>query len=90
MPARFQDFRVTSPRGRSRAIAQRIAARDAELATLRAGNPHPKLWKKFDTPEFGAGRNVRFGDLDGDGRLDMLFAQNIPRCAATPSITSVA
>jgi hypothetical protein len=25
------------------------------------------------------GRNVRFGDLDGDGQLDMLFAQNVPK-----------
>ena len=42
-------------------------------------NPRPKLWKKFETPGFGAGRNVRFGDLDGDGVPDMLIAQNIPR-----------
>ena len=41
--------------------------REAELARLRDSNPRPKLWKKFDTPSFGAGRNVRFGDLDGDG-----------------------
>ena len=34
---------------------------------------------KFDTPGFGAGRNVRFGDLDGDGQLDMLFAQNVAK-----------
>ncbi len=39
----------------------------------------PNLWKKFRTPGFGAGRNVRFGDLDGDGVVDMLIAQNIPR-----------
>ena len=49
------------------------------MARLRDANPKPKLWKKFDTPVFGAGRNVRFGDLDGDGVPEMLFAQNIPR-----------
>ena len=64
---------------RGRAIDRRIRAREAELARLRAANPQPKLWKKFDTPKFGAGRNVRFGDLDGDGAPDMLIAQNIPR-----------
>jgi len=53
-----------------------------ELSRLRADNPKPKLWKKFDTPNFGAGRNVRFGDLDGDGVPDMLIAQNIPRIRA--------
>ncbi len=78
-PARFMDFVVTASDATAARIKQRIAAREAELATLRAANPKPKLWKKFDTPGFGAGRNVRFGDLDGDGRIDMLIGQNIPR-----------
>jgi hypothetical protein len=46
---------------------------------LRESNPQPKLWKKFSTAKFGAGRNVRFGDLNGDGQVDMLIAQNIPK-----------
>src|SRR6266545_3176176 len=78
-PARFQDFRVTATSVTKAAIEGRIRAREAELAGLRAENPRPGLWKKFETPRFGAGRNVRFGDLDGDGVLDMLIAQNIPR-----------
>jgi hypothetical protein len=77
-PARFQDFRVQAPDETIRGIEARIRAREAGLARLRAENPQPKLWKKFETPKFGAGRNVRFGDLDGDGRIDMLIAQNIP------------
>ena len=79
VPARFADFRVTASDAAREAIDSRIRRRDEELARLRAGNPQPKLWKKFDTPGFGAGRNVRFGDLDGDGVVDMLIAQNIPR-----------
>jgi rhamnogalacturonan endolyase len=78
-PSRFQDFRVTVGDATKKEIETRIAARETELAKLRAGNPKPKLWKKFETPVFGAGRNVRFGDLDGDGAIDMLIAQNIPR-----------
>lgn len=78
-PARFMDFRVGASSETEAAIRARIAARDKELASLRAANPRPVLWKKFDTPRFGAGRNVRFGDLDGDGRPEMLFGQNIPR-----------
>ena len=77
-PARFQDFRVQASDETIRDIESRIRARETELARLRAENPQPKLWKKFATPEFGAGRNVRFGDLDGDGQIDMLIAQNIP------------
>ena len=91
IPARFQDFRVTASDAAKAAIEKRIAARDAELRKLRAENPLPKLWKKFETPKFGAGRNVRFGDLNGDGASDMLFAQNIPRVrgdALTPSVVS--
>ena len=57
----------------------RIVERELEVGRLRSQNPVPKLWRKFTTPKFGAGRNVRFGDLDGDGTPEMLFAQNIPR-----------
>ncbi|MCZ2152358.1 MAG: hypothetical protein LC114_00415 [Bryobacterales bacterium] len=78
-PARFQEFRVTAPDEVHRQIAERVRLRNEELERLRAGNPRPKLWKKFETPGFGAGRNVRFGDLDGDGVIDMLIAQNIPQ-----------
>jgi len=79
IPARFTDFEVSATSDVEKRIQSSIAAREKELAALRSGNPQPKLWKKFDTPVWGAGRNVRFGDLDGDGRVDMLIAQNIPK-----------
>jgi rhamnogalacturonan endolyase len=79
VPARYRDFRVSACTPARQAIAERVARREGELSALRAGNPQPRLWKKFTTPRFGAGRNVRFGDLDGDGQLDMLIAQNVPR-----------
>ena len=78
-PARFQDFVVSASDSTAANTGAAISRRDIELARLRTGNPSPKLWRKFDTPDFGAGRNVRFGDLDGDGVPDMLIAQNIPR-----------
>ena len=79
IPARFQKFRVTTTPQAKQLIDKRVSERESELAKLRSLNPQPKLWKKFSTPNFGTGRNVRFGDLDGDGTLDMLFAQNIPK-----------
>jgi hypothetical protein len=79
IPARFQDFAVSAPDAAVRAIGDRIREREKELAALRAANPQPRLWKTLVTPGFGAGRNVRFGDLDGDGKADILIAQNIPR-----------
>lgn len=81
IPARFQDFRVSASEETERRIRERTAKREAELARLRADNPKPRLWRKFNTPKFGTGRDVRFGDLDGDGALDMLFAQNIRKAS---------
>jgi len=81
-PTRYRDFAVTAPEAAVKAIQDRIGAREAELAKLRAENPQPKLWKKFNIHGFGAGRNVRFGDLDGDGVPDMLIAQNGPHAHA--------
>ncbi len=78
-PARFAAFKVSACPKTKQAIAATIAKREQELTRLRAENPQPKVWKKFSTPKFGAGRNVRFGDLDGDGKTDMLIAQNVPR-----------
>jgi rhamnogalacturonan endolyase len=79
VPSRFQNFSVTAANATVAAIRHRIAERELALTRLRAANPQPKLWKKFSTPGFGAGRNVRFGDLDGDGRTDMLIGQNVQR-----------
>ncbi len=78
-PARFQDFAVTAANSEITSIKSRIAARASEEARLRAANPKPVVWKTINTPGFGAGRNIRLGDLDGDGSLDILIAQNIPR-----------
>jgi hypothetical protein len=84
--ARFQDFRVMVSPDTKRAINDRIAKRNDQLARLQADNPRPKLWKQFKTPEFGAGRNVRFGDLDGDGMPDMLIAQNVAKVDGDGSV----
>lgn len=79
MPTRYRGFKVTASDATIASIKATVKKREAELLQLRSGNPKPKLWKKFATPQFGAGRNIRFGDLDGDGQIDLLIAQNIPR-----------
>ena len=80
MPARFQDFSVGTDAGEYGGDSDADPrARTGTSSNSAPANPSPKLWKKFDTPKFGAGRNARFGDLDGDGVPDMLIAQNIPR-----------
>ncbi len=78
-PARFRSFRVDASERAAADIRKRVEQREVELIELRSRNPLPRLWKKFSTRGFGAGRNVRFGDLDGDGVPDMLIAQSVPR-----------
>lgn len=75
-PARFTDFSVVTNDAEEQAIAARVDAREQSLSAMRGKNPKPKLWKRFRTPGFGAYRNVRFGDLNGDGIPEMLIAQN--------------
>ncbi|MGO9642425.1 MAG: hypothetical protein ACLP1Y_14110 [Candidatus Acidiferrales bacterium] len=82
IPARFKEFRVEVTASGREATEARIGKRDHDLVALRDSNPQPRLWKKLDTPGFGAGSAVRFGDLDGDGVPEMLFVQNIPTVVA--------
>lgn len=79
IPARFTDFAVSAQPAEVRSIRSAIERREKELAASRSANPRLKVLKRFATPKFGAGRNVRFGDLDGDGEIDMLIGQNVPR-----------
>lgn len=74
-PARFLQVRVTTSAAAARDYEARKALREEELARLQAANPKPVVWKKISTEGFGAGRNLRFGDLDGDGKIDVLIGQ---------------
>ena len=46
-----------------------------ELNRIRDSVPDMKVWKKINTPGFGVGRNLRFGDLNNDGQVDVLIGQ---------------
>jgi len=75
VPTQFGHARVTTTRAEQRRIVDRIENRVREESRLQATNPEPVLWKKIKTAGFGVGRNLRFGDLDGNGQLDVLFGQ---------------
>lgn len=46
-----------------------------ELSEIKKDIPKMKVWKKISTPKFGVGRNLRFGDLNNDGQIDVLIGQ---------------
>jgi rhamnogalacturonan endolyase len=77
VPARFSSVKVTTSTEEMKRVEKNIAAKEKEEARLQAANPMPVVWKKFTTAEYGVGRNLRFGDLDGDGEVDILFGQVI-------------
>ena len=75
VPTRYRNIKVTTTE-REREHFQKCAAdREEELRRLQAANPRPVVWRKIDTEGFGVGRNLRFGDLNNDGQIDVLIGQ---------------
>lgn len=74
-PTDFAAVRVTSSAAAQQRFARARQEADATEASLQAANPVPMVWRKIATRGFGTGRNLRFGDLDGDGRIDILICQ---------------
>jgi len=75
-PTRYSHVNVAATtRKEKQRVAAAITKREAEETRLQAANPNMTVWKKAYTPGFGVGRNVRFGDLDGDGEIDALIGQ---------------
>jgi rhamnogalacturonan endolyase len=75
VPTHFERVNVTMAPAAAEALHVQEKAREAELAKLEAANPKMVVWKKLATDGFGTGRQLRFGDLDGDGQLDILVVQ---------------
>jgi rhamnogalacturonan endolyase len=75
VPTCFLDLQVyCTPKEQTR-IADAKQAWLAEEKAAAQEQPRMKLWRKILTPQFGADRNIRFGDLNNDGQLDILIGQ---------------
>ncbi len=74
-PARFARVEASLEAAEQQRVEQANAQTAAELEADRARYPNPVVWRAIDTPGFGTGRHLRFGDLDGDGRLEVVLAQ---------------
>lgn len=76
-PAAFHSILVSSGQKQKKVYEQERAKLDREERERIASNPGMKLWKKVSTEGFGVGRNLRFGDLNGDREMDVLIGQVI-------------
>jgi len=54
-----------------------VKKRESEQQKRLDYNPKMKVWRKVETTGFGVGRNLRFGDLNNDGQIDVLIGQVI-------------
>jgi rhamnogalacturonan endolyase len=76
-PAAFREVAVTAPRPAVVTWEGDRRVEEVERATAQARQPRPLLWRTLDVAGFGAGKSVRWGDLDGDGRLECVLAQHV-------------
>lgn len=74
-PTRFDTVRVTATSDEVERVTAEQKKREADTLASEARLPKMVLWKKISTPGFGTGHNIRFGDLNGDGQMDVLFCQ---------------
>ena len=75
VPTEFYQVQITTSATEITHFRARKSQEEDELEALRAANPQPVVWKRISTEGFGAGRNLRFGDLNGDGQVDVLIGQ---------------
>jgi len=74
-PAAFGPVKITTDPKEKQRLNAALSEREKEENELRQKNPKAVLWKKISTEGFGVGRNLRFGDMNGDGITDVLIGQ---------------
>lgn len=75
-PARFAELLVTTSPTEKEGQVVRRSQRKAETEDLALRFARPTLWRRIGTPGYGTAKNMRVGDLDGDGRAELLLVQN--------------
>jgi len=74
-PASFFEVEVAAQEPAVEQFAQLRSQAERELDELRAQHPKPVVWRTISTRGFGVGRNLRFGDLNGNGRPEIVIGQ---------------
>lgn len=76
IPSLYREVQVTMEEGKWEKLEQHRAAEKSLIARLQQEHAMPKLWKKFDLKDFGAGRQIRFGHLTGTKELFFVMCQH--------------
>ena len=77
VPTKFHQVEVKTSNDEVERIEKEAMAYEKELEEIREPIPGMKLWKKVNISGFGVGRNLRFGDLNNNGEIDILVGQVI-------------
>jgi len=75
MPTRFDAVRVTATLKSGRSPSRPVPRDRPRKTAWWRRNPRMVLWRKMALGDFGTGRCLRFGELNGDGKLDVLVVQ---------------
>ncbi len=73
-PAAFGTVTVEASAGEARRSARRRQRRAARVLSKRKALPAMELVAEIDVRGHAVGRQIRFADLDGDGKAELLFA----------------
>ena len=75
IPTKYHSVDVRTSTAEIQRLKNSREAYAKELDRIRSMIPEMKVWKKINTTGFGVGRNLRFGDLNNDGEIDVLIGQ---------------
>jgi len=74
---RFAAPQVAADESSAKRVADAEKEWDREEQALRKQMPRPIVWKTLPTEGFGTDRNLRYGDLNGDGQIEIVLPQGI-------------
>ena len=75
VPTQFHAVQVFAQAEEIKRIEKEKQKYAEELEQIKQNIPSPVVWKKISTKGYGTARNIRFGDLNNDGQLDLLLGQ---------------